>query len=45
VDDISGIVYLLNQAGNALAQSNQRIAQLSEENAALRAALADTQPG
>lgn len=39
MNDINGLVYLLNQAGVALSQSEQQIAQLSEENAALRAAL------
>ena len=38
--DIGGLIYMLNQAGNALAQANGRIAQLASENQALRAALA-----
>lgn len=34
---MEGLVYLLNQAGVALAEANQRIAQLMQENEALRA--------
>jgi hypothetical protein len=34
--DINGLIYLLNQAGNALAEANQRIAALMEENRALK---------
>lgn len=33
---VEGLVYLLNQAGIALAQANARIAQLAAENQALR---------
>lgn len=35
--NIDGLVYLLNQAGAALAEANQRIAALEEENRSLRA--------
>ena len=34
--NIDGLVYLLNQAGSALAQANERIAELMAENAKLR---------
>ena len=34
--NIDGLVYLLNQAGEALAQANQRIAELTAENEELR---------
>lgn len=34
--NIDGLVYLLNQAGEALLQANQRIAELTAENEALR---------
>lgn len=33
---MDGLVYLLNQAGVALAEANQRIAQLMQENEELR---------
>lgn len=33
---MDGIIYLLNQAGVALAQANQRIAELTAENEHLR---------
>lgn len=33
---MEGLVYLLNQAGVALAEANQRIARLTQENEALR---------
>jgi uncharacterized small protein (DUF1192 family) len=36
---MDGLVYMLNQAGLALAEANQRIGQLMQENEALRAQL------
>lgn len=33
---MDGIIYLLNQAGIALAEANQRISELTEELAQLR---------
>ncbi len=44
MNNIDGLVYLLNQAGVALAEANQQIAALVEENAALRAAVAAQDP-
>lgn len=41
MNDINGLVYLLNQAGSALAEANQRLAQLDAENQTLRAALVE----
>lgn len=41
---MDGLVYLLNQAGLGLAQANQRIAELTAENTALRAQLAEQLP-
>lgn len=35
--DIQGLVYLLNLAGNALSQANERIEQLTREVEGLRA--------
>lgn len=40
MNNIDGLLYLLNQAGVALAHSEANVAQLAEENGALRAALA-----
>ncbi len=40
---MDGLVYLHNLAGTALAGANAEIAQLREENEALRAALAAAQ--
>ena len=37
---VDGLIYLLNQAGIALANANERIAQLAAENEGLRAAQA-----
>ncbi len=42
--DIEGLVYLLNQAGAALAQSNAKIGQLSHENEQLRAQISALSP-
>ena len=39
METIEGLVYLLNQAGAALAEANQRIAALTKENEALRSSL------
>jgi hypothetical protein len=38
MDNIDGLIYLLNQAGIALAQANAEIARLREDNARLSAA-------
>ncbi|MDT5289538.1 MAG: hypothetical protein QOF88_4427 [Mycobacterium sp.] len=42
MNGIEGLVYLLNQAGVALAEANQRIASLTDENQALRGSLVET---
>lgn len=39
VNSADGLIYLLNQAGVALAEANQVIASLTEENQQLRAEL------
>lgn len=39
--DVQGLVYLLNQAGKALAQAEHDVAQLKKENQELQAALVD----
>ncbi len=39
--NIDGLVYLLNQAGTALAEANQEIARLAEENRALQTSQAE----
>lgn len=43
---MDGLVYLLNQAGMALAEANSRIGQLMQENEQLKHALEErTEPG
>lgn len=39
--DINGLIYLLNQAGAALAEANQEIARLVAENQRLKDGPAD----
>lgn len=43
-DEVGGLVYLLNQAGAALAQANQRIAELTRQRDQLQAALSGQNP-
>lgn len=41
MNNIDGLIYLLNQSGLQLAGAEQQIAALTDENATLRAALAE----